>query len=206
LNEGKRRQPKTSTVAPARVVRRPLLGGLRGIANSLTTTFDPVFFGCSNRSWFQTRTWCREVPYFVRRPYSQAEAPQRTESRDDERDILALARDVLAAADRAEPRFRIRDPLRPGEKGFMVLDLTLEKGAPPLRVSLSATDLVAGRARIPSHSIEIVPSSLTVPVGASAEATVAILTPLDARPGLYAGTLSVTGDDHFSVPFEAEVG
>jgi hypothetical protein len=88
----------------------------------------------------------------------------------------------------------------------MVLDLSLEEGAPPLRVSLSASDLIADGARMPSQSIEIAPSTLTVPAGASAEVTVTILTPPDARPGLYAGTLSVTGDEHFSAPFEAEVG
>jgi hypothetical protein len=87
----------------------------------------------------------------------------------------------------------------------MVLDLALEEGAPPLRVSLSASDLVADGARMPSQSIEIVPSTLTVPVDASAEVTVTVLTPPDARPGLYAGTLSVTGDDRFLAPFEAEV-
>jgi hypothetical protein len=67
------------------------------------------------------------------------------------------------------------------------------------------SDLVADSARIPSHSIEINPSTLTVPAGASAEATVTILTPLDTRPGLYTGTISVTGDDNFSVPVEAVV-
>jgi hypothetical protein len=87
----------------------------------------------------------------------------------------------------------------------MVLDLILEKCAPPLRVSLSANDLVADRARIPSHCIEIVPSTLTVSAAASAEVAVTILTPLDTRPGLYAGTISVTGEDNFSVSIEAEV-
>jgi hypothetical protein len=144
------------------------------------------------------------VPYFVRKPFAQAEAPQRTQPPYEERDVLALAQEVLAS-DRAGPRFRVRDPLRPGQKGAIVLDLTLEEGAPPLRVSLSVNDLVADRARIPSRSIEIVPSTLTVPAGASAEVTVTILTPLDTRPGFYTGTISVTGDDNFSVPVEAEV-
>jgi uncharacterized membrane protein len=67
------------------------------------------------------------------------------------------------------------------------------------------SDLVGDSARIPSHSIEIVPSTLTVSAGASAEVTVTIVTPLDTRPGLYTGTISVTGDDNFSVPVEAEV-
>jgi hypothetical protein len=146
-----------------------------------------------------------KVPYFVRKPFAQAEAPQVTQPRYEERDILALAQEVLAWDNRAEPRFRIRDPLRPGQRGVMVLDLTLKKCAPPLRVSLSVSDLVADSARIPSHSIEINPSTLTVPAGASAEVTVTILTPLDTRPGLYTGTISVTGDDNFSVPVEAVV-
>jgi hypothetical protein len=145
------------------------------------------------------------VPYFVRKPFAQAEALQVTQARHEESDVLALAQEVLAWDNRAKSRFRIRHPLRPGQRGVMVLDLILEKCAPPLRVSLSANDLVADRARIPSHCIEIVPSTLTVSAAASAEVAVTILTPLDTRPGLYAGTISVTGEDNFSVSIEAEV-
>jgi hypothetical protein len=152
-----------------------------------------------------TKAWRREVPYFVRKPYAQAEAPQWTQPGYEERDVLALAQEVLASADRAEVRFRIRDPLRPGEKGAMVLELSLENGAAPQRVSISASDLVGDRSRIPSASILVVPSTLTVPVGASAEVTVMVLAPFGTQPGLYTGTFSVTGDDTISAAFEVEV-
>jgi hypothetical protein len=133
------------------------------------------------------------------------EAQHRIEPRFDETDVLELAKDVLASADGAERPFRIRDPLRPGGQGAMVLNLASEKGTPPLAVSLTASDLVGGSSRIASDSIRISPSTLTVPAGASADVTVTVLAPPDARPGLYAGTLSATGDETFSVPFQAEV-
>jgi hypothetical protein len=169
----------------------------------LTAGLDLLSLDCS--CWLQARTWRSEMPYFVRKPYAEAEAPQRRQARDEQRDVLALAQEVLTSAVRAEPRLRIRDPLRPGEKGEMVLELTAEKGAAPLRVSVSASELVGDRSRISSDSIHVVPSTLTVPAGASADVKVTVLAPLGAAPGLYAGTLSVTGDDNFSAPFEAEV-
>lgn len=144
------------------------------------------------------------MPYFVRQPYARAEAPQTTDPGPGERDVLDIAREVLASAS-MRPPFRIREPLRPGGAGEMVLELTAEDGAGPLRVSLAASDLVGNGRRIPSNAIRVVPSSLTVPAGGSADVTVTVTTPPGASPGLYAGTLSMTGDDTFSTPFEAEV-
>ncbi len=145
------------------------------------------------------------MPYFVRQPYAQRQAPQCTKTRSDEPDILALASSVLASAGGAEGRLRIREPLRPGEQGAMVLDLALEKGAPPLTVRLSASDLVEDNRRIGSDAIRIAPSILTVPARASAEVTVTVQAPLDAQPGLYTGTLSVAGDENFSASFQVQV-
>jgi hypothetical protein len=133
------------------------------------------------------------------------EAQHRIEPRFDETDVLELAKDVLASADGAERPFRIRDPLRPGGQGAMVLNLASEKGTPPLAVSLTASDLVGGSSRIASDSIRISPSTLTVPAGASAEVTVTVLAPTHVRPGLYAGTVSATGDESFAIPFQVEV-
>ena len=152
-----------------------------------------------------TRTRQFEVPYFIRQPYAQMGAQHQSKPRFDETDVLELAKDVLASADGEERRFRIRDPLRPGGQGAMVLSLAAEKGTPPLAVSLTASDLVGGSSRIASDSIRISPSTVTVPAGASADVTVTVLAPPDARPGLYAGTVSVTGDETFSVPIQAEV-
>jgi hypothetical protein len=147
------------------------------------------------------------VPYFVRQPYAQLHAPHQKEPRSDEIDVLELAKDVLAleSAESPERRFRIRDPLRPGGQGAMVLNLAPEKGAPTLTISLTASDLIGAGSRIASESVRISPSILTLPAGASAEVTVTVLAPPDARPGLYAGTVSATGDEAFSVPFQAEV-
>jgi hypothetical protein len=144
------------------------------------------------------------MPYFVRQPYARPEAPPAA-ARPEDRDVLEIAREVLASAGRAGPRFRFREPLRPGGAGEMVLELTAEDGAGPLSVSLAASDLVGANARIPSDAIRVVPSSLTVPAGASADVRVTVAAPPGATPGLYAGTLSMTGDETFSAPFEAEV-
>ena len=87
----------------------------------------------------------------------------------------------------------------------MVLDLASEKGTPSLAVSLTASDLVGGGSRIASELIRISPSTLTVPAGASAEVTVTVLAPPGVRPGVYTGTISVTGDEFFAIPFQVEV-
>lgn len=87
----------------------------------------------------------------------------------------------------------------------MVLDLALEKGGPPLTVRLSASDLVGDDRRIGSDAIRIAPSILTVADRATAEVTVTVQAPLDARPGLYAGTFFVTGDENFSASFQVQV-
>lgn len=143
------------------------------------------------------------MPYFVREPYARAEAPP--PPRAEEADVLDIAREVLASASRGEPRFRIRDPLRPGGVGEMVIELSAASGAPPLKVSLAASDLVGPRGRISSDAIEVVPSSLTVLPGTSADVRITVAPPPGAAPGLYAGTLAVTGDEALSAPFEAEV-
>jgi hypothetical protein len=134
-------------------------------------------------------------------------APREADPCSDAIDVLELAKDVLALelGGSAEHRFRIRDPLRPGGHGAMVLSLAPERGAPPLTISLTAGDLVAGCSRIASDSIRISPSTLTVVAGDSADVTVTVLVPADARPGLYGGTLAATGDEAFSVLFQAEV-
>jgi hypothetical protein len=133
------------------------------------------------------------------------EAQNRKEPRFDETDVLELAKDVLASGDGAERPFRIRDPLRPGGQGAMVLSLASEKRTPTLAVKLTASDLVGGSSRIASDSIGISPSTLTIPAGASEEVTVTVLAPPDVPPGLYAGTISATGDESFAISFQVEV-
>lgn len=87
----------------------------------------------------------------------------------------------------------------------MVLSLTPENGAPPMTINLRASDLVAGASRIAAASIRISPSNLTVAGGSAVDVTVTVAAPPDARQGVYAGTISATGDESFSVPFQAEV-
>ncbi len=145
------------------------------------------------------------MPYFIRQPYAEIEAPRRVEPRFDDTDILQLAKDVLASTDGADRRFRIRDPIRPGGQGAMVLNLAAEEGASPLAISLAATDLAGGGARIASDSIRISPSRLTIPAGGSADVTVTVLTPPNAPPGVYDGAISLTGDESDTIPFQVEV-
>jgi hypothetical protein len=138
-----------------------------------------------------------QVPYFVRRP----------DDRPVETDILELAKGVLAleAGEVGKRPFRIREPLRPGGQGAMVLELALDKGLPAQKINLAASDLVGDASRIASDSIQVSPSTLTLPPGAPADITVTVQAPPGARPGLYAGTVSATGDESFAIPFQVEI-
>ena|SRR6266850_6117001 len=147
------------------------------------------------------------LPYFIRRLYAETNAPHETESRTDEVDLLDLAKDVLTleTARAAEGQFRLRDPLKPGDRGAMVLELQLDEGTPSVTIGLTASSLVGPGLRIPAESVQICPSALTLFAGASAEVTVTVLAPPDAPPGLYAGILSATGDETFTIGIQAEV-
>jgi hypothetical protein len=146
-----------------------------------------------------------QVPYFVRQPYTMpAAAPRQTE---DATDILELAKNVLAleAGDRETPPFRIREPLRPGGQGAMVLELALDAGSPSRTISLAASDLSGTGSRIASDSIRISPSMLTLRTGAPVDIRVTVRAPPGVQPGLYDGTISAAGDDSFAIPFQVEV-
>ena len=88
----------------------------------------------------------------------------------------------------------------------MVLDLALDNAGPPLAISLTASDLVGPVSYISANSVRVSPSDFTLFPDASAEVKVTVSAPPDARPGLYTGTLSASGDEVFIVAFEAEVG
>ncbi|WP_156898267.1 hypothetical protein [Methylocapsa acidiphila] len=147
------------------------------------------------------------MPYFVRLPYESMNLPDVMAPPFDEIDIVDLAKDVLIfeTSGSAQRGFRIRDNLAPGDVGEMVLSLTSERETPPITISLRPSDLVAGGSRIPANSIRIHPSTVTVSSGIPTDVTVKVMAPPDARPGVYAGTISATGDETFSVPFQAEV-
>ena len=85
-----------------------------------------------------------QVPYFVRQPYvTPVSAPPQTEDRSSGTDILELAKNVLAfETGEGENRpFRIRDPLRPGGQGAMILELALDHGSPARTINLAASEL-----------------------------------------------------------------
>src|SRR5438874_2400845 len=107
---------------------------------------------------------------------------------------------VCKIGDRAEDA-----AAKPGDRGAMVLELALDEDTPSVTISLTASDLVGPGLRIPAEAVQICPSALTLFAGASAEVTVTVLAPPDARPGLYAGILSATGDDIFTIGVQAEV-
>jgi hypothetical protein len=149
-----------------------------------------------------------QVPYFVRQPYvTPVNAPRQTDDRSSATDILELAKNVLAfeAGEGEKPRFRIRDPLRPGGQGAMVLELALDNGSPARSIRLAASDLSGMDSRIASDAIRISPSALTLRPGAPVDVTVTVRAPSGARPGLYAGTVSAAGDESFEIPFQVEV-
>lgn len=147
------------------------------------------------------------MPYFIRRPYAETSALRQMESRADEVDLLDLAKDVLTleTGRTAEGQFCLRDPLEPGERGAMVLEMAVDEATPPITISLTASDLVGPGSRISAESVRVSPSTLTLFTGISADVTVTVLAPADARPGVYRGTLSATGDESFTVGIQAEV-
>jgi hypothetical protein len=147
------------------------------------------------------------LPYFIRRPYAETSALRQPESPADEVDLLDLAKNVLSVeTGRAvEGQFRLRGRLQPGDSGTMVLELALDEGTTSVTISLTASDLAGPGLPIPAESVQICPSTLTLFAGASAEVTVTVLAPPDARPGLYAGILSATGDETFAIGIQAEV-
>jgi hypothetical protein len=147
------------------------------------------------------------MPYFVRQPYVPVRALRAADDPSGGIDILELAKDVLASElDEGEKRpFRIRDPIQPGGRGTMVLELALDRDLPTRTISFAASDLVSAGSRIDSDAVRIAPSSLTLPTGGSADITVTIQVPPDARPGFYAGTVSATGDEIFAIPVQVEV-
>jgi hypothetical protein len=155
----------------------------------------------------RTSSGALQLPYFVRLPYESMNPPRLMAPLSDEIDIVDLAKDVLSfeTGGSAQRGFHIRDRLAPGGVGEMVLSLASEWGAPPMTISLTPSDLVAGSSRIPANSIRISPSTVTVSSGISTEVAVKVLAPPGARPGVYTGTISATGDETFSVPFQAEV-
>jgi hypothetical protein len=147
------------------------------------------------------------LPYFIRRPYAETSALRQPESPADEVDLLDLAKNVLSleTGRTVEGPFRLRGPLQPGDSGTMVLELALDEGIAPVTISLAASDLVGPGSRITAESVRISPSTITLVTGASAEVTVTIQAPPNARPGLYIGTLSATGDDTFAIGIQAEI-
>jgi hypothetical protein len=54
--------------------------------------------------------------------------------------------------------------------------------------------------------VRVSPSALTLLPDASAAVEVTVSAPPEAPPGLYSGTLSASGDEAFTLVFEAEVG
>ena len=147
------------------------------------------------------------MPYFIRQPYARTAVSRGNGDPSAETDILELARDVLASEtgeDLTRP-FRIRDPLRPGGLGTMVLELALDGASPACTVDLAASDLTGAGSRIGSNSVRISPSTLTLPIGAPADVAVTVQAPPEARPGLYAGTIFATGEETFAIPFQVEI-
>lgn len=87
----------------------------------------------------------------------------------------------------------------------MVLELALDDGSPDRAINLAASDLSGAGSRIASESIRISPSTLTLQAGVPADITLTVQAPPSARSGLYAGAVSVTGDESFAIPFQVEV-
>jgi hypothetical protein len=165
---------------------------------------------CGNRNLGRRPPILRsfQVPYFVRQPYvTRVCAPPQTDDRSSGTDILELAKNVLSfeAGEGEIGPFRIRVPLQPGGQGAMVLELALDNGSPARAISLAASELSGAGSPIAPDSIWINPSTLTLRAGAPADITVTVRAPSGARPGLYSGTVSVTGDESLAIPFQVEV-
>jgi hypothetical protein len=145
------------------------------------------------------------MPYFTRRSYAEMLQPAAAPALPP--DMLALARNILSAErdGAGQGPFRLRAPLRPGEQGRMVLDLSLVKGSEPLSLHLAPGDLVGPGGRIRAEAVRIDPAGVTLRPGAPAEVTVTIVAPAEAPPGCYAGALAASGGESFQIPIEAEI-
>lgn len=146
------------------------------------------------------------MPYFKRMSYAEAKALREGARPEPTVDVLALARDVLATetGDGAPP-LRLRAPLRPGTRGRMAIDLSLEPGVPSLTVSLVASDLVGPAGRIPASLVSIAPATMTLQPGVGTAVEVSIEAPASIQPGSYTGTLSLSGDEAFRLSVTAMV-
>ena len=139
------------------------------------------------------------MPYFTRQPYAApakpAEAP----------DILALAADVLASETGAAMQgpFRLRNPLRAGHSGRMVLGFTAE-GA-PVAARLSVSDLTGPGGRIPAANVKVDPPALALAPGQSQDVSVTVTAPAGLTPGLYTGRISAPEGGGFSAPVEVTI-
>ena len=88
----------------------------------------------------------------------------------------------------------------------MILELALDHGWPARTINLAASELSgAGSLTARGLNSEISTSTLTLRSGAPVDVTVTVRAPPGAQPGLYAGTVSVTGDKSLAIPFQVEV-
>jgi hypothetical protein len=153
--------------------------------------------------------YLREIglPYFIRRPYAEVMALRQPKNPADEVDLLDLAKNVLSmeTGPAVDGPFRLRRPLQPGDSGTMILELMVDEGTASVTISLAASNLIGPGSRIAAESVRISPSTISLSTGVPAEVTVTVQVPPDARPGLYTGALSATGDDTFAIGIQAEI-
>lgn len=142
------------------------------------------------------------MPYFIRRPYAATAGQAEPAVMPD---VVALAGEVLAletGAPGASP-FRVRNPLRPGTTGRLVLGLTADQA--PVATRMSVTDLHGSDGVIPSSCLAFDPPDLTIPSGQSRDVTVSCAVPEGVKPGLYRGWITAAGANGFRAPVEVTV-
>ena len=146
------------------------------------------------------------MPYFKRLPFAetmlqeQAEAPAHISTPDAQAEpFLGLANAVLGqetehGGTRVDGPFNVRSPVQPGATGHMVLSLENPDTARPttLQVSPSSLQSAAGN-RIGADCVTATPARLSIPAGDADDIAVAINVPADTKPGVYSGSLAVTG-------------
>jgi hypothetical protein len=155
------------------------------------------------------------MPYFQRKPYAQT--PQQVPSAGAAADLaagLAEAPDILQIASgvlseqplpAATGPFRLRQPIRAGQSGTMVLTLWNDGGAESVVTRLVAGDLLGPGGRIPAAQVRVEPAAVSLSAGSACDVRVTVTASPGTMPGLYLGQLQGDGVSGIAIPVEVPV-
>ena len=153
------------------------------------------------------------MPYFERKLWQDTVDPLTdagTKRARPEVNIAELAQSILNAdagsKHALDGPFRCRKPVRPGDRGVIVLSVSADGKGGPLSLELAAGDLRSReRHIIPSNLVHTEPTHLTIAPGGNGNFEVHVLVPKETKPGLYSGRVIGEGAEPISFVVEYEV-